>query len=93
MNVNKELSERQIIMDILLSQRFIIKTQQDSMGYILSDTIRDRVLSSLIDNQEMEYALLKELKKREWVLESTAGSAEIKQTTNKYKKEQTTISD
>ena len=93
MNVNKEIAEREIISDMLLSERFIIKIHQDSMGYIMSDTIRDRVLSSLIENQDMEYALLKELKKRNWLLEPTASPVEIKQITNKYKKEQTTISD
>ena len=84
MNQNTEMSEKEIISDVLYSQKHITETYNTFANECSAPMVRDAFLNLLEEEHQMQAEIFSEMQKRGWYQPEQAQQQKIAQAKQKY---------
>lgn len=89
MNQNADMGEKEIISDVLYSQKHITETYNTFANECSAPTVRDTFLNLLEEEHQMQAEVFSEMQKRGWYQPEQAQPQKIAQVKQKYQEQST----
>lgn len=84
MNQNIDMGEKEIMSDVLYSQKHITETYNTFANECSAPTVRDAFLNLLEEEHQMQAEIFNEMQKRGWYQQEQAQQQKITQAKQKY---------